>query len=198
MSSVVHPVGDKPPRVYWTRRILALLLGAAALVALGFGVMFVVGFIGGLGGDSPAAVTSPAPSITATADGPSACGPTDLQLALTTTAASYPAGVNPELTLSVVNSGSRSCTFDASAANREIVVSSGSDRIWSSTDCQAETPEDLLLLAAGATSPTTVSWDRSRSAAGCPAGLAPPRPGTYKATATVAGILLPATVFTLG
>jgi len=198
MSSVVHPVGDKPPRVYWTRRILVLLLAGAAVVALGFVVMLVVRYVGGLGGDSPTAAGSPSPSVTSTADGPTACGPADLQVVLVADAAGYPAGANPSLTLTVVNSGSRSCTFDSSAANREIVITSGADRIWSSKDCQAETPEDLLLLGAGAGSPATVSWDRSRSAAGCPAGLAAPRPGTYKATATVAGITVPSVVFTLG
>ncbi len=197
MSSVVHPVGEKPARVYWVRRGLVVLLVLAVLVAVLFGGKAALGFLGGLGSGATAAVTPPAPTSTSTADGPTACGPSDLQLAVTTSAAGYPAGANPELTISVLNSGSRSCTFDASAANREVVVTSGTDRIWSSKDCQGKISENLLLLAAGATAPETVTWDRTRSAAGCPSGLPAPRPGTYKATATVAGITVPAAVFTL-
>lgn len=198
MSSVVHPVGRKPARVYWVRRLVVVLVLVAVIGALAFGVTRLAA---ALGGDSSAA-PAPAPTTTtpaaSTADGPAACGAADLQLSLTASATSYPAGANPELTLSIVNGGTHSCTFDASAANREIVITSGADRIWSSKDCQAETAEDLLLLGAGASAPATVTWDRTRSAEGCPGGLPEPRPGTYKATATVAGVTLPEVPFTLG
>ncbi len=199
MSSVVHPVGKRPPRVYWIRRVVVLLLFLAVVAAVVVLGSLAVRFVSGLGGEDAAAATVPSESPTTPAgpDGPAACGPTDLELGLAADATSYPAEATPAFTLSVTNVGASSCTFDASAANREVVVTSGSDRIWSSADCRGETAEELLLLAAGAGSPTTVAWDRQRSAEGCPSDLPAPRPGTYQATATVAGVTLPPVAFTL-
>ncbi|WP_372593698.1 hypothetical protein [Actinotalea sp.] len=196
MSNVVHPVGPRPPRVYWVRRIVAAIALLAVIAVLWTLVLLVLRLVGGTD-DGAAAAAEPSPSETAAASGPAPCQPSDLEMSVTATAQSYPAGTNPEFTVGVVNAGASSCTFDPSGAQREVTITSGSDRVWSSADCQAEGSEDLLLLATGASAPATVSWDRSRSAEGCPEGLPEPRPGTYRATATVLGVTLPEVVFTL-
>jgi len=198
MSSVVRPVGPQPPRVYWIRRVLVVVLAAAVVAGLvGLGTVL-VGFLGGLGGDGSAAAPEPSETETSAAGSPASCGADDLMLALAADGQTYPEGALPQFTVSVVNDGTASCTFDASSANREVVVTSGADRIWSSADCQPDPEQDLLLLGVGTTAPATVTWNRERSAEGCPSGLPAPRPGTYKATATVAGVAVEPVVFTLG
>ena len=196
MNTVVRPVGPRPPRVYWVRRLVVVPAGVLALAVVWALALLAMRLFGG--DDAAAAAPVPSPSETVAASGPAACDPADLELSFIADAQSYPAGTDPVFTVGIVNAGDASCTLDASGAQREVVVTSGNDRVWSSADCQGETTEDLLLLAAGAGSPDTVAWDRSRSAEGCPADLPAPRAGTYRATATVLGVTLPEVVFTLG
>ena len=67
------------------------------------------------------------------------------------------------LTVTLVNNGLASCVVDAGEAQREIVIMSGTDRIWSSRDCAAGTALTReLLLARGAPDTTTVQWQRKR------------------------------------
>ena len=202
MSTVMHPVGPQPQRVYWIRRIL---LVAVALVA----VAVVVGLLtrgpaAGADGipDAEDTATDPdAPADPAAAAGDPGTGPctgAQLTVTLTTDTRAYPVGTSPVLTVGLTNSGTVSCTVDAGDTGREIVISSGADRIWSSLDCPPEPAERLLLLAPGALDVVDVSWPRVRSAPGCAAGLPEPRPGTYNAVVTVLGTPSAAAVFELG
>lgn len=211
MSAVLHPVGPRPPRVYWVRRLVLVVL-VVALVAGGF--LAVQALRGGSASEDPtdgagAQVTDDPAALgegagedagedAGAADGPAACAPTDLAVTLTTDARSYPAGTPVVLTVAITNNAATSCTVDAGEASREILVTSGADRIWSSFDCPAEPAERLLLLPSGARDEVAVTWGRTRSAAGCPADLPGPRAGTYTAVASVAGAASTAAVFDLG
>jgi hypothetical protein len=75
------------------------------------------------------------------------------------------------------------CTRDVGQAAREIRVTSGNDRIWSSDDCSPGGAPMVVTLRPGA-APTTfsVTWSRKRSAAGCPAETKEAAPGTYRVT----------------
>ena len=90
------------------------------------------------------------------------------------------------------------CLVDAGEASREIVITSGADRVWDNRDCIAAGTEsrDLLLPAAGADA-TQLSWNRVRSAPGCPPDLPAPGAGTYSAQLTLAGAAAPPAVFGL-
>lgn len=207
MSAVLHPVGPRSPRVYWVRRLVLVVL-VVALVAGGF--LAVQALRGGSGSEDPtggagaqvtedpAVLGEDAGDDAEAADGPAACAPTDLAVTLTTDARSYPAGTPVVLTVAITNNATTSCTVDAGEAAREILVTSGADRIWSSFDCPAEPAERLLLLPSGARDEVAVTWGRTRSAAGCPADLPGPRAGTYTAVASVAGAASTAAVFDLG
>jgi hypothetical protein len=54
-----------------------------------------------------------------------------------------------------------------------------------------------LLLGPGQTDERTLQWDRTRSAEGCPADQGTPRPGTYQAVLTLAGVTTEPVVFGL-
>lgn len=203
MSTVLRPVGPQPARVYWIRRLLLLL----AIVVVAAVVWAIV--VGGSGGpEGAAATTDDEPAVTEGGDGgegeaaddggtPTTCDPAALTLTLTTDTRTYPAGTQPVFTVGVTNTGGSSCTVDVAAAQREIVITSGEDRIWSSLDCPEDSTESLQLLEAGARAEPTVTWPRIRSAEGCTAGLPEPRPGTYSAVVTMLGATSAAAVFDL-
>jgi len=201
MNVILRPAGPQPPQVYWTRRLV--VLGGIILLIM------IVWAVAARGGGDPAAAQpedevlagdSDAEPTEAPATGTKTCTAADLQLTVTTDTRAYPAGAFPAFTVTITNIGGTSCAIDAGEAQREILITSGSDRIWSSHDCLApDAPERLLLLAAGdADEPTTVSWQRVRSNPECTSDLPAPRPGTYRAVATLAGAESEPAVFDLG
>ncbi|HUX71677.1 MAG TPA: hypothetical protein VMV41_14260 [Cellulomonadaceae bacterium] len=187
MSNVLHPVGPRPSRVYWVRRIVVV----AVLVAVVAVVVVLVRLAIGRSTDGAVTGARASSSTTATtpASGtPQACPASAIGLAVTADATTYGPGVNPTFTVTVTNTGTQPCTLDAGEAARQVVVTSGADRIWSSADCaNPATATKLLLLDAGQPYEAAVPWARVRSAVGCPTGLPTPRAGTYQATATLAG-----------
>ncbi|MFS0705990.1 hypothetical protein AB6N23_15875 [Cellulomonas sp. 179-A 9B4 NHS] len=200
-----------PARVYWVRRFVVLGLPLIAVVLL-------VVWLTGRGGDEPTAGTSPSTAAVAPGDaaaddaaeepaggsdaeggGPAACAPGQLALAITPGAETFPGDVEPTFTVSITNAGDEPCLVDADERSREVVVTSGSDRVWSSRDCQPAEVEPLtLLLAGGQVDERPFTWPRSRSAEGCPGDLPDPGDGTYSATFSVGGATAPAAVFGLG
>jgi len=126
------------------------------------------------------------------------CTPEALQLTLASADVSYAAATNPVLTATVTNVGDVPCTVDAGDASREIVISSGDDRVWSSKDCATEeTASRQLLLKAGGADAVPIEWTRVRSAKTCPADLPAPMPGTYQAVAALGELSSQTVVFIL-
>lgn len=217
MSTVLHPVGPRRARVYWVRRLLAVVV----VVALAVLATTAVSWLRGGGEDAAAAAGTQAPGEgdagandagasdteadagEAQADGqaeadaaeeepasstPVACTPEALQLTLTSAEVELAPATNPVLTATVTNVGDLPCTVDAGDATREVVVTSGEDRVWSTKDCATEeSASRQLLLGAGAADSVPVEWPRVRSAEGCPADLPVLEVGTYQAVATLGG-----------
>ena len=190
-----------PARVYWVRRFVVL---GIPLIIIAVVVWFFVGRDSGedpaaQGGTSSAPV-EPEPSETPTdTDGVGDCAPAALALAMTADATSFAPGVSATFTVAVTNTGAEPCLVDAGEAQREIVITSGSDRVWSNRDCIVPGTETrTLLLAGGQTDATPFAWNRIRSAEGCPADLPTPGAGTYSAQLNLAGVSAPAAVFGLG
>ena len=97
-----------------------------------------------------------------------------------------------------IPTGTDQCLVDAGEAQREIVITSGTDRVWSNRDCVVPgTEKRTLLLAGGANDTTAFAWNRVRSAEGCPQGLPTPGAGTYSAQLNLAGSSAPPAVFGL-
>ena len=194
-----------PARVYWVRRLV--VLGIPLLL-----ILLVVWLVAGRGsGDdptpaaqtssTPAAETDVEPSTTPTTDhgGVADCAPAELVLAMTPDATSYAPGVPATFTVSITNTGTEPCLVDAGEAQREIVITSGADRVWSNRDCiAAGTESRTLLLPGGGVDATPFAWNQVRSAEGCPAGLPTPGAGTYSAQLNLAGASAPPAVFGLG
>jgi hypothetical protein len=193
MNVWLRPAGPEPPQVYWTRRLV--VLGGAVLV-----ILLAVTLISSAvrrGADDPDTTDpedetlagEPPDATDAPASGTRTCTAADLTLVVDSDASSYGTAAQPTLTVMITNTGPNSCAIDAGAEQLELLITSGSDRIWSSLDCVADdAPERLLLLAAGAAdSETAVAWTRIRSNAECDSDLPAPRPGWYRAVAKLAG-----------
>jgi hypothetical protein len=226
VSTLLHPVGPRPPAVYWRRRVVLLALLAAVVLA----VVWLLPDGGDAGGAAAAtepdpglrAVSAPEPTSSSTgspADSPTsgatesataspttsgpteaaACAPPALTVGTAADAADYPAGATPKFTVTITNTGTAPCSLDVgSPAAVGLLVVSGSDRIWSSDDCQPPAEPRTVTLAPGAQEVQSVTWDRTRSAEGCPGGLPEPQPGTYQVTAHAGQASSPAVPLTLG
>ena len=164
MSTIKNPVGPQPPSVYWRRRLLLLLLVVVVIVVV---VLIIVRPGSGTPSSTPSGSNSAShsPSGPATSgSGSKACDPSVISLTPITDAASYAADVQPQLSMSITNSGASACTFDVGTDAQVYLITSGSDQIWSSKDCQTAPAANKQILEPGkALSTTPFAWDRTRS-----------------------------------
>lgn len=119
-------------------------------------------------GATPPATGSASPEPTPSASetpGVVACQAKDIEVTAVTDAETYPAGVNPQLSISLTNKGATDCTIDVGSSTQVFMVSSGADVWWRSTDCQENPSSMIATLTAGSTvvSKEPVVWDRTRS-----------------------------------
>lgn len=190
MSTLRNPVGPQPPSVYWRRRLL-VLLGLIAVI-----VVIVLIIVRPGSGPDAKPTNSPKPSSTSagptptptfsSAAGGEACNPAQIALTAVTDSNSYNAGVNPQISMTILNAGSAPCTFDVGTGAQEYIITSGTDRIWSSKDCQTSPTSTPQVLQPGVPLSTTpFAWDRTRSstdtcATSRPAAVAGPEGPTYR------------------
>jgi hypothetical protein len=166
MSTFRKPVGPQPPKVYWRRRLL-VGLGALAVIV----IVILIVFRPGSGATAPKAdapvgksssTASPSPSAATGA----ACVPARLKLVAVTDKTTYGAGEQPQISMSITNTGSADCTMNLGSTQQELIITSGSEQIWDSKDCQTapvDTPSTLKPNVPITTPP--IPWDRTRSSA---------------------------------
>ncbi|MBX3195367.1 MAG: hypothetical protein KF727_09770 [Microbacteriaceae bacterium] len=211
MSTLRSPVGPLPPSVYWRRRILVLLGIAAVVVVI---VLLVVGRgdgapdAGSTGSPAPTDTTGPTdtpnpdPTFTSAAGGEE-CNPAQIRLVAVTDSNSYASGKKPMISMTITNAGSAPCTFDVGTAAQEYLITSGSDRIWSSKDCQTEPQSSPQVLEPGVELSTTpFAWDRTRSSTTTcdgsrPAAVAGPDGPTYRLQVKLGSVESEQTAFRL-
>lgn len=170
MSSWRDPVGPKSKNVYVRRRLFVLLGLLAVIVA----VVLIIVKPGGTGGaattpkvDVPEGLSSQQTEDPDTSEKPEKnpkCDDADLEVLALTDHESYAAGEKPKLSLSVTNTGKKPCAADLGTAGMVFSVTSGSDQVWLSTDCQKTPDHRAVILEPGKTLKTEpISWDRTRS-----------------------------------
>ena len=174
MSTFKHPVGPQPNRVYWRRR---LLVGLGALIVVIVVVLIVVrpGSSQGEPRAIPTSSTTPSahPAVPPSTSIPTtsstvkaqACDSSEVTVGAIANATSYAAGVFPNLSLSLTNTGSKPCKINAGTAQQVFTISSGSEVYWKSTDCQSNPTNAEVILQPGktVTTQTPIVWDRTRS-----------------------------------
>ena len=163
MSTPKHPVGPQASAVYRRRR-LVVGLGLLAVLIVILLMLFKPG-----GGDGAAAQKTPAATDTASAapdaGADAACDPAVVAVEAITDKDAYDPGEEPELSLSVTNTGSTACVLNAGTSAQVFTITSGADAYWISTDCQTDATDAEITLEPGdvVSSKTPLTWDRTRS-----------------------------------
>ena len=144
---------------------------------------------------SATAPATPSPTASATAT----CNQNLVTVTASTDKPAYGPGENPMLTLKVTNGGKVPCEVNIGTSQMEFLVTSGSDRIFSSKDCQASSEDLVKVIAPGASETANFPWSRNRSAEGCKAVAAAPGGGGayYIFTAKLGSRASPKAVFQL-
>jgi hypothetical protein len=179
MSTIKNPVGPEPSKVYWRRRVL-VLVGLLAVIAIIVLIIVRPGSSSNVGSEttptasSTTQSSSPPTTPTVPQDVPAeplgdgetaACDAASIQVTPVTDADTYPAGVNPQLSISLTNTGATACSINVGTAQQVYTIRSGEEQYWISTDCQADPSDMPTVIEAGATlASTPFAWDRTRSA----------------------------------
>ena len=164
MSTFRTPVGPQPPKVYWRRR---LILGLGALAVIVIIILIIVR----PGSGSPASAPKPgaSPSVTpstaaSTAGAGAACVPAKIKLVAVTDKTTYASTEQPKISMSITNTGTADCTINLGSTQQELVITSGSETIWDSKDCQTAPVDSPATLKPGvAVTTPAIPWDRTRS-----------------------------------
>lgn len=116
-------------------------------------------------GATPAAT----PGMTAAADtaNVAACNPKNLTVGAVTDAVDYQAGVLPQLSLTITNTGTTPCVYNVGTSKQVLTITSGAETYWMSSDCQTDVSDLDAVLEPGKTETSApVQWARERSAVG--------------------------------
>ena len=117
-------------------------------------------------GTVPAATTAPAPS-TGSPAAPEPCPDSALSVTLAPERPVYQVGESPVLDLQVRNVSDIACARDLGAAQQEILLYRGTQRLWSSNDCYPEGERRFEVLAPGAGENFSVTWSGLSSRPKC-------------------------------
>lgn len=196
-------VGPLPASVYWRRRVMVL---AGVLL----GVLIVVYSCIRSGNTSPAASPSGTPTATAKATSsptPSpqpvtpvvvisptptvaavsaeTCTKAELSVKAVPAKTTIAAGTEVQITLLVKNISNRTCSRDVGADQQELRVVLGTEKVWSSDDCDGPTGTDLRNFPPNHERSYNAVWNGhssskcSATAKRTPTGPAP-EPGEYQ------------------
>ncbi len=155
-------------------------LGALAVIVI---IMLIV-VRPGAGSPTPAATTKPGASPSATpstaastpAVGAGApCVPSKIKLVAVTDKTTYAPTDKPQISMSITNTGTADCTINLGSTQQQLIITSGSETIWDSKDCQTAPVDTPVTLKPGvAVATPAIPWDRTRSSkTTCDASRAP-------------------------
>ena len=191
----MKPVGPRSANVYWRRRVVVLVILGLVLALLIWGISAIVrGLSGGGQNTQPAAAPSPtsqpsespstspsdSPSPTESTQAGGDCRDGAIEVVATADSRTHKVGEAAKLGLTIKNTSGQDCKLDVGSANITVEVTSGSDKIWSSDDCEKDSRNNVVDIGAGEIFESTVPWQTQRSEPGCKAGLPALRPGTYQ------------------
>ena len=95
------------------------------------------------------------------------CSDPALRLTVAAERPAYKVGATPVLILTVRNVSRVTCTRDLGVAQQEVLLYSGTSRLWSSNDCYPGGEKDVRALAPGEQEGFTVTWSGLSSRPTC-------------------------------
>lgn len=139
-------------------------------------------------GASPSATQEASPTTSASAESatptgtPQAqeCAPQDLSVSGATDQTSYAADQEPVLELRIENVGEEPCEANVGTTQQVFTVTSGSDRIFSTEDCQVDGEDAMVEISPDEQERARLTWPRVRTGPDCAEIDAEPRSGTYR------------------
>jgi hypothetical protein len=175
MSTFKNPVGPQAPRVYWRRR---LLVGLGALAVIIVIILIIVRPGSGSTGGTPAPASTksstPSPSASTQAGG-AACLPANIKLEAVTDKNTYGGSEQPNIGMKITNTGAADCSINLGSTQQELIITSGSEKIWDSKDCQTAPVDSQITLNPNVPKTTPlIPWDRTRSSTTTCAATRPP------------------------
>lgn len=187
---------SRPSARVYRRRRLAVLIATLVVVGLltwaGFGIASLlrpsVPAAGpaasqpGAGSPPTSAVPSPEPTE------PSGCPAEDVVVTASTAQATHGPAEDPVLVMTIKNAGTTECMVNVGTSQQDFSVTSGADRIFSTSDCVDDPTDTEIMVKPGASETARFTWTRVRSAPGCKFVAAKPRPGTYGFTAKLGDV----------
>ncbi|NUL44702.1 hypothetical protein F7P69_05765 [Cellulosimicrobium funkei] len=129
-------------------------------------------------GDSDDGTDDPSASTEAAASGD--CPPGDIVISAATDQPTYGEGEDPVLELRVDNTGEEPCEANLGTTQQVFTVYSGSDRIFSTEDCQVDGQDALVEISPDEQERARFTWPRLRSSEDCGETTQEPRSGTYR------------------
>jgi hypothetical protein len=167
------------PRTYLVRRIVALVIVVGLIALIVAGVSAVANWVGGLFGTPKPGVTVSAGADAAKAN-PAAsgtyttCMPKGIGLMAVVGDGAKPqsifaAATSPKFWFVITNTSQKPCYFNVGTAAQVYKVTSGSETIWTNSQCKSAVSNYRMLLQPGvATTASPITWDRVHSSAtGC-------------------------------
>lgn len=149
------------PAYVYRRRRLAVFGGLALVLLL---VLIVLPRLFGGGKQAAPAPTATQSANTGDQGAATPCDPNQIRVTAYTDADSYAAGVFPQFTVGVENTGTTACTLNVGSSKQVLTVTAEGDVPWISTDCQTDSKDYPLVLQPGApVKSEPVQWDRTRS-----------------------------------
>jgi hypothetical protein len=82
----------------------------------------------------------------------------------------------------IENTSDKACRRDIGAPQNELVITSGTTRVWSSDDCNPGGTAQVVTMTPGQSYSVSVTWLGHLSKKGCPADQPTAGKGTYKLT----------------
>lgn len=140
---------------------------------------------------APPAAPQPTPDASGTTPTVAACSTAAISVQAVTDQDVYSAGELPKLSITLSNTSGAACLINVGTATQSFVITSGTDTWWRSTDCQSESSDQVVQLAAGQTvsSVTPLQWDRTRSSVDtCGSSRPQASPGYYHLSVSIGGI----------
>jgi hypothetical protein len=97
----------------------------------------------------------------------------------------------------IQNTSDTACKRDVGAAMNELVITSGTTRVWSSDDCNTAGTAQVATLQPGQSYSVSVTWLGRLSAKGCPPDQPLAQKGSYKLVGRNGGITSAPAAFSL-
>lgn len=167
-------------RTFLIRRLIVLALAAVLIWAIVAGVSAVAHWVGGLFGGAKPGVAASAGADSAVAKTTTGalqyttCMPKGIDLLAVVGDGSKPqstfaAASNPKFWFVITNTSQKPCYFNVGTAVQNYKVTSGSETIWTNTQCKSAVSNYRMLLQPGnATTSPALTWDRVHSSTtGC-------------------------------